>query len=101
MTSYMNIMKTLEDEAEQAGKEAYGNVDMVNQPPHYNSSNIECINAMRAMVEGADVEPHQAYCWQNAFKYLWRWPYKNGLEDLRKARWYLDRLIEEKENAEG
>ena len=34
---------------------------------------------------------------QNSFKYLWRWPYKNGLEDLKKARWYLDRLISEVE----
>ena len=52
MTSYMNIMKTLEDELNRLA-EPYGNVDMVNEPPHYNSSNIECINAMRAMVEGA------------------------------------------------
>ena len=54
--------------------------------------------AMEAMVEGADVAPHAAYCWQNAFKYLWRWPYKSKpLEDLKKARWYLNRLIEELE----
>jgi hypothetical protein len=52
---------------------------------------------MEAMSEGAKVAPHAAYCWQNAFKYLWRWPYKNGLEDLKKCRWYLDRLIEELE----
>lgn len=71
--------------------------DMVNKPPHYNSSAIECIDAMEAMSEGAKVAPHAAYCWQNAFKYLWRWPYKNGLEDLKKCRWYLDRLIEELE----
>lgn len=69
--------------------------DMVNRPPHYNTSGIECIDAMKAMCDRALVEPHAAYCWQNTFKYLWRWPYKNGLEDLKKARWYLDRLIEE------
>lgn len=68
-------------------------MDVVNKPPHYNAANIECIDAMTAMVEGADVPAHESYCWQNAFKYLWRFPYKNGLEDLRKARWYLDRLI--------
>jgi hypothetical protein len=53
---------------------------------------------MRAMSLGSYVEPHDAYCWQNAFKYLWRWPYKNGVEDLKKARWYIDRLIEELES---
>lgn len=72
--------------------------DMVNRPPHYNTAGIECIDAMRAMSEGALVEPHAAYCWQNAFKYLWRWPYKEKpVEDLKKARWYLDRLIKEVE----
>lgn len=67
--------------------------DMVNSPAHYNST-IECIDAMEAMVDGAAVPAHAAYCWQNAFKYLWRWPYKaKPLEDLKKSRWYLDRLI--------
>tara|TARA_R110002153_G_scaffold32253_1_gene97709 strand:+ start:531 stop:776 length:246 start_codon:yes stop_codon:yes gene_type:complete len=72
------------------------NPSMVNSPPHYNQS-IECIDAMKAMADGTALPPHQAYCWQNIFKYLWRWPYKNGLEDLKKCRWYLDRLIEELE----
>lgn len=70
-------------------------VDVVNKPPHYNTSNIECIDAMAAMVEDAHVTPHEAYCWQNSFKYLWRWNYKNGIEDLQKAKWYIERLIEE------
>lgn len=70
--------------------------DMVNNPAHYNRAGIECIDAMKAMSEGALVEPHEAYCWQNAFKYMWRWPYKGKpVEDLKKARWYLDRLISE------
>ena len=70
-------------------------VDVVNKPPHYNTSNIECIDAMAAMVEDADVTAHEAYCWQNSCKYLWRWNYKNGIEDLQKAKWYIERLIEE------
>lgn len=74
--------------------------DPVNKPSHYNQSGIECIDAMKAMTWGTNVEPHAAYCWQNSFKYLWRWPYKNGLEDLRKAKWYLDRLISELEQYE-
>lgn len=77
-------------------------LDIVNKPPHYNASSIECIDAMKAMAGNKKpkhtVSTHQAYCWQNSFKYLWRWPYKNGLEDLRKCRWYLDRLIAELED---
>ena len=68
--------------------------DPVEHPFHYNNAGIECIEAMKAMSEGADVTPHSAYLWQNAFKYLWRWSYKGKpLEDLRKCRWYVDRLI--------
>ena len=92
MTSYMNIMKSIEDQNEQAGKEAYGNVDMVNQPPHYNQAGIECIEAIRA----ATGEGYEFYLQGNILKYLWRYKYKNGLEDLKKARWYLDKLIDEK-----
>ena len=75
--------------------------DQVNKPPHYNSGSIECIDAMQAMADGSMVWGQNAYLWQNAFKYLWRWPYKKKpIEDLKKCRWYLDRLIsliEEKE----
>lgn len=74
--------------------------DVVNQPPHYNSSSIECIDAMAAMAAGTDMAPHAAYCWQNSFKYLWRFPYKHqtvkgSLTDLKKCRYYLDRLIQQ------
>lgn len=67
--------------------------DNINNPPHYNAAPLECIDAMEQMAVGCDIHPHAAYCWQNSFKYLWRWPYKNGVEDLKKARWYIDRLI--------
>lgn len=70
--------------------------DMVNSPAHYNQS-IECIDAMKAMAEGCELLGHQAYCWQNSFKYLWRFPYKNGIEDLKKCQYYLNRLIAELE----
>ncbi len=85
------------DEDEVKTKIARRTENMVDHPPHYNSANIECIEAMKAMSEGANISNHQAYCWQNSFKYLWRWPYKNGVEDLKKTRWYLDRLIKEVE----
>ena len=75
---------------EQAGKEAYGNVDMVNSPPHYNATEIECIEAIAA----ATGDGFEYYLQGNIIKYLWRYRYKNGSEDLHKARWYLDKLIE-------
>ena len=69
-------------------------LDMVDNPPHYNNASIECIDAMEAMTKGSDISGHSAYCWQTAFKYLWRWPYKEkALQDLYKCRWYIDRLI--------
>lgn len=93
MTSYMNIMKNLDEECEQAAKEAYGNVDMVNSPPHYNESGIECIDAISAALG----DGFEFYLQGNIMKYLWRYRYKNGTEDLKKASWYLDKLITEVE----
>ena len=79
-------------EAEQAGKEAYGNVDMVNSPPHYNQTGIECIHAISA----ATGDGYKYYLQGNIMKYLWRFDYKDKpIEDLQKAKWYLDKLIEE------
>jgi hypothetical protein len=64
--------------------------DIVNKPAHY-QGRIECIDAIEAAT--ADLSGIQAVCVANVLKYVWRWKRKNGLEDLRKARWYLDRLI--------
>jgi len=69
-------------------------VDVVNSPPHYNQAGIECIDAIRA----ATGDGFQYYLQGNIMKYLWRYRYKNGLEDLKKARWYLDALIEDRTN---
>lgn len=68
--------------------------DPVNRPAHYTSGGIECIDAMQAAF-GAEVV--KGFCLCNAFKYLWRHRNKNGVEDLKKARWYLNRLIREME----
>ena len=66
--------------------------DMVNRPPHYNSAEIEAIDAIRA----ATGDGFQFHLQGTVMKYLWRYRYKGKpLEDLKKARWYLDRLIEE------
>tara|TARA_R100001377_G_scaffold14108_1_gene7179 strand:- start:183 stop:479 length:297 start_codon:yes stop_codon:yes gene_type:complete len=64
--------------------------DMVNSPLHYNESGIECIDALQAMLG----EGFEAYLQGNIAKYLWRFKYKNGVEDLKKAQWYLNKLIE-------
>lgn len=65
--------------------------DPVNHPSHYTQGEIECIDAIKAATSGLMGE--QAYCTAAAIKYLWRWKIKNGVEDLRKCRWYLERLI--------
>tara|TARA_R100000664_G_C2740653_1_gene129195 strand:+ start:44 stop:265 length:222 start_codon:yes stop_codon:yes gene_type:complete len=65
--------------------------DMVNNPSHYNQAGIEAIDAIRA----ATGEGFEYYLQGNILKYLWRYRYKNGVEDLKKAEWYLKVLIEE------
>lgn len=67
------------------------NEDKVNHPSHYTTGKVECIDALEAATTG--LEGIEAVCTANAIKYLWRWKHKNGVEDLKKARWYLDRLI--------
>ena len=67
-------------------------VDMVNSPPHYNQTGIECVQAISA----ATGDGFKYYLQGNIMKYLWRFDYKGKpLEDLEKAQWYLDKLIEE------
>ena len=69
-------------------------LDMVNSPPHYNQAGVECIDAIRAATD----EGYEYYLQGNIIKYLWRYRYKNGVEDLKKAQWYLTKLIEETTN---
>ena len=68
--------------------------DMVNHPPHYNAAGIECIDAIEAATE----DGYEYYLQGNIMKYIWRYRYKNGLEDLHKAQWYLAKLVEAKES---
>jgi hypothetical protein len=89
MTSYKKIMEELDATANRV----VDKLDMVNSPPHYNESGIECIDAIAA----ATGEGFEFYLQGNIMKYLWRYRYKNGTEDLKKARWYLDKLIVETE----
>lgn len=67
--------------------------DPVNHPPHYTKhpSGVECIS----------VTEHMNFCLGNAVKYIWRADLKGGIEDLRKAEWYIKREIERRVRSEG
>ncbi len=72
--------------------------DNVNHPTHYTAGRVECIDALAAATTG--LEGIEAVCTANAIKYLWRWKRKNGIEDIDKAIWYLERLKKELLDAE-
>lgn len=75
-----------------------GNIaDNVNSPSHYGQGKIEAIDYISDFLTK---EEYQGYLRGNIAKYLHRFPYKNGLEDLKKARWYLERLIQEVDTPE-
>ena len=88
---YIKDMRHMDYMKMMAEKEtAMNDDDMVNHPKHYNESGIECIDALQAMLGKGFNE----YLQGNIAKYLWRYKYKNGIEDLKKAQWYLNKLIE-------
>lgn len=64
--------------------------DMVNHPPHYTAGGIECIDAIEAATVG--LTGIEAACTANAIKYLWRWKFKGGKQDLDKAVWYIQHI---------
>lgn len=73
--------------------------DPVNHPTHYTAGGIECIDAIAAALT-CQRDPMQAWLTGQVLKYIWRWPLKNGGQDLRKAQFYLNRLIEAVEKGE-
>lgn len=80
--------KTTDDIPENKDKE-----DIINHPSHYNNSKgIETIDVIEAFTE--DLSGIQAVCTANALKYVCRWHKKNGVEDINKAIWYLNKLKE-------
>tara|TARA_E500000318_G_scaffold18937_1_gene19703 strand:+ start:2729 stop:2968 length:240 start_codon:yes stop_codon:yes gene_type:complete len=66
-------------------------VDNVNNPKHYGQGDIECIDYIKDILTDEELI---GYYRGNVAKYLHRWRYKNGVEDLKKARWYLEALIQ-------
>src|SRR5699024_7391817 len=71
--------------------------DAVNHPSHYNYGDIEVIDFIEQVTQQYE-DGFDAYIVGNALKYLARSPHKNGLEDVKKAVWYLNRLIKRKED---
>jgi TPR repeat protein len=66
-------------------------------PNHYKQGDIECIDAIRAMTSAMHGDGFKISCLKDVVKYVWRHEFKGGLEDLKKARWYLDEAIEQME----
>ena len=65
--------------------------DMVNAPAHYTSGKVECIDAIESMLSK---DEFIGFLRGNILKYQWRYKIKNGVEDLKKAQWYFDKLKE-------
>jgi hypothetical protein len=64
--------------------------DNVNSPKHYNQGKIECIDYIK---DNLTNEQFEGFCIGNVIKYITRFKSKNGLEDLKKASWYLNTII--------
>ncbi len=65
--------------------------DPVNHPPQYTQGKVECIDAIDSAV--TELPPDEAVCVANVIKYVWRYRRKSPVESLKKAKWYLDRLV--------
>lgn len=95
-----NINKAIE-EAKGSSSQHNEEVDIVNHPPHYQSGrSFEVIDVIEAYT--SDLKGIEATDTGNVIKYMCRWKNKNGIQDLKKAEWYLQHLIKhlekEKEN---
>lgn len=64
--------------------------DKVN-PSHYKQGKVECIDAIESATIGK--KGLDAVCTANVIKYIWRCEQKGGVEDLKKAQWYLNKMI--------
>lgn len=66
-------------------------LNIITRPPHYTKGKVECIDALESATDG--LSGADAGLTWSVIKYMWRWKWKNGREDLLKARWYLTRLL--------
>lgn len=69
----------------------------INHPSHYNTGSFEVIDVIDDVAKSSGYSATDMFYVGNVLKYVMRAPHKNGLEDLKKARWYLDRLINKEE----
>lgn len=92
--TYNECLKLMEDKKIEEPKN-----DPVNHPSHYTSGGNECIDAIKAALS-CHKDPIFSWYTGQIMKYLWRWPLKNGIEDLKKAKFYLDHLINDIEKDE-
>ncbi len=65
--------------------------DVINNPQHYTQGGLEVIDIMKSKMT---TEEFKGYLLGNVWKYTFRYKHKNGIEDLKKAQWYLRKLIE-------
>jgi len=87
-----SIDDATEEEWAEVSKKLREESKEVHNPSHYNTGAVECIDAIQATLSA---EEFQGYCRGNTLKYLWRCMYKGkSKQDLEKARWYLDRLLD-------
>lgn len=69
----------------------------VDKPDHYTFGKYECIDVIEELAKQNDLQGAEGFLYGNVIKYLWRYKHKNGIEDLQKAKWYLERLIKKSE----
>ena len=69
--------------------------DNVNHPSHYETGKFECFDVMREALGDNVVKD---FCIANSFKYIYRHKRKNGVEDIKKAKWYIDKYLELEES---
>lgn len=103
------FLEDCDEEIEEAGRHVYGNdkviatakAEAVNHPSHYTSGKIECIDAIECAVDSYD-DPKAAFLVGQVIKYLWRAPLKGAYrQDIEKAQWYLNRLVDQFNEKEG
>ena len=85
-------IKEKENKKDEINKEETGlhQFDNVERPMHYAIGSIECIDAIEAQLS---TEEFRGYLKGNVIKYLWREKHKGGVESLKKAKWYLNKII--------
>ena len=81
----------VEEDKKEMVKDTENKKEMVNHPSHYNMGKYECIEVVKELVR--DMKGIEPVLFFNAFKYLWRYKQKNGLQDLEKCEFYLKELI--------